>query len=62
MSELKPCRFCGGRAKFRYVMPLGFVYCTKCGAAIKPVCDWMEQGDCREEAFNNWNGGMEEQT
>lgn len=55
MSELKLCPFCGGNAKYRYSMPYNAVYCTKCGAWGKTVCDSYEQTDGKKEAVDAWN-------
>lgn len=55
MTELKPCPFCGGKAKFVYHMPYNAVRCTKCKTYGKTVVDMYEQQDGRAEAIEAWN-------
>lgn len=49
MDKLKPCPFCGGKAKVQRYPHNYSVYCTKCGARtilFKPT---------EKEAFEAWN-------
>ncbi len=32
-KTLLPCPFCGGKARWRYRKPIGWVMCKKCGAS-----------------------------
>ncbi len=58
MAELKPCPFCGGKAKYTYAMPYNVVGCKKCGAWSKTVVDSYEQQDGKAEAIEAWNKRM----
>ena len=60
MAELKPCPFCGGRAKFAYIMPYNGVTCTKCKAWGKTIIDSYEQQDGKAEAIKAWNRRAED--
>lgn len=53
--KLKPCPFCGGKAKFVYEMPQGTMVCQKCGARVAIFSDAYEQGDCKDKAIEAWN-------
>lgn len=53
--ELKPCPFCGGKAKWRYSKPCGWIQCKKCGATSVPVADSYEEADGKEVAIAAWN-------
>ena len=53
--ELKPCPFCGGKAKYIYQMPLNAVQCQKCKVFGKTICDLFEQQDGKAEAIKLWN-------
>lgn len=55
MAELKPCPFCGGKAKYIYSMPYNAVKCTKCNAWGKTISDSYEQQDGRAKAIKAWN-------
>ena len=55
MTELKPCPFCGGEAKYAYEMPFSYIYCTECDSTGKLVIDTYEQEDGRLEAEMAWN-------
>ena len=55
MDELKPCPFCGGKAKWRYSKPCGWIQCKKCGATSVPVADSYEEADGKEVAIAAWN-------
>ena len=34
MTNLKPCPFCGGKARLAYWAPVSCVVCRKCGATM----------------------------
>ena len=53
--ELKPCPFCGGKARLIYVSQMSAVKCQKCGTLGKVVADYYEQGDGKAEAIKFWN-------
>lgn len=53
-KTLKPCPFCGGKAKWMYVPPVGVIMCTECGASSKAIVDGQEQGDGKREAVKLW--------
>lgn len=55
MAELKPCPFCGGKAKYVYQMPYNAVKCTKCKVFGKTIVDSYEQQDGKAEAIEAWN-------
>ncbi len=55
MAELKPCPFCGGKAKYIYRMPYNAVICTKCKVSGKTIVDSYEQQDGIAEAIKTWN-------
>jgi Lar family restriction alleviation protein len=55
MSVLKPCPFCGGKARWRYRKPIGWVMCKKCGASSATLSDNYEEADCQQEAIAAWN-------
>lgn len=55
MDELKPCPFCGGKAKFIYAMPYNAVRCVKCKVFGTTVVDRYEQQDGKERAIQLWN-------
>lgn len=55
MIELKPCPFCGGKAKLIYIGFMSVVKCQKCGAFGEVVPDYYEQGDGKTEAIEAWN-------
>ena len=53
MTELKPCPFCGGKARYFmdtlvYGPPQHIAYCTKCGGRTHGL-------DSKEEAIESWN-------
>ena len=52
MSELKPCPFCGGKARLDIDLEWYYVYCTKCQAQV--------EGDWRAEAIKMWNRRVED--
>ena len=54
-TELKPCPFCGGKAKYVYAMPYNAVKCKKCGAWGNTIIDSYEQQDGKAEAIKVWN-------
>ena len=58
--ELKPCPFCGGKAKYICSMPYNAVKCTKCGTLGKTVVDSYEQQDGKAEAIEAWNRRAED--
>lgn len=53
--ELKPCPFCGSKAKYTYSMPYNAVQCTKCKVFGKTIIDSYEQQDGKAEAIEAWN-------
>ena len=55
MAELKPCPFCGGKAKYVYAMPYNAVKCRKCNTWGKTVLDIYEQQDGKQAAIEAWN-------
>lgn len=55
MTTLKPCPFCGGKARWRYRKPIGWVMCKKCGASSAALSDNYEEADCQQEAIAAWN-------
>lgn len=55
MEKLKPCPFCGGKAKYIYQMPYNAVQCTKCKVFEKTIFDRYEQQDGKEAAIKAWN-------
>mgnify|MGYP003303110148 CR=1 FL=1 len=57
MSELKPCPFCGGEAKWYYhgTTEGGFVLCTKCEASTNIFDEQHNEEDCKAVAFEAWN-------
>ena len=60
MNELKPCPFCGGKAKYIYQMPYNAVKCTKCKLFGKTIVDSYEQQDGKTEAVEAWNRRAED--
>lgn len=57
MSELKPCPFCGGKAKRHTFMKTTYFACTDCGAE-PPIA----RGDSEDDAIKAWNDRPTEQT
>ena len=53
--ELKPCPFCGGKAKYIYRLPYSAVVCQKCKVATRLFVDYYEQQDGKAEAIEAWN-------
>ena len=61
--ELRPCPFCGGKAKLStFVTTSGaqhrcaaYCECEKCGAEIKSCVDTGGDGKFLFEAINDWN-------
>lgn len=53
--ELKPCPFCGGKARLIYVSQMSAVKCQKCKVLGKVFPDYYEQGDGKENAIKAWN-------
>ena len=48
--KLKPCPFCGGKAKRGLFMGLSTVVCTNCPACVLPV-----PGEKYEDRVRDWN-------
>lgn len=55
MAKLKPCPFCGGKARLVYSMPYNAVQCTKCKTWGNTIVDSYEQADGKSEAIEAWN-------
>ena len=55
MAELKPCPFCGGKARWVYRKPFGVVACKECGARPYLHCDEYEEMDSKNRAIEAWN-------
>lgn len=55
LDKLKPCPFCGGKAKYIYRMPYNAVQCTKCRVVGKMIVDSYEQQDGKQEVIKAWN-------
>lgn len=55
MPELKPCPFCGGKARLIYVYQMSVVKCPKCKTLGKAFPDYYEQGDGKGKAIEFWN-------
>lgn len=55
MDNLKPCPFCGGKAKYKYQMPYNAVQCTKYKVFGATVVDSYEHRDGKEKAIEAWN-------
>ena len=55
MTELKPCPFCGGKAKRFYSLSSSWIGCTKCVAYGPPFGDITEPQDGMERAITAWN-------
>jgi len=55
MNKLLPCPFCGGKARWMYLKPIGWVMCKKCGASSAALSDNYEEADCQQEAIAAWN-------
>lgn len=53
--ELKPCPFCGGKARLIYVYQMSVVKCPKCKTLGKAFPDYYEQGDGKGDAIKFWN-------
>lgn len=56
-TELKPCPFCGGKAKTAYAINdynRWGVYCKECGCTVD-VEDWKGVEDTEENAIAAWN-------
>jgi hypothetical protein len=54
-KTLLPCPFCGGKARWMYLKPIGRVMCKKCGASSAALSDNYEEADCQQEAIAAWN-------
>ena len=52
MSDLKPCPFCGGKAKLEDMGYPHHVYCTGCGARVQGK-GFAEEGE--KDAIETWN-------
>ena len=58
MSELKPCPFCGGKA-YLFADNGIRVFCAKCGASSKVLCDMRTEvgvaGNATKSVIEAWN-------
>lgn len=59
-AELKPCPFCGGKARLVYAQPYNAVQCTKCKVFGKTIVDAYEQRDGQIDAIEAWNRRAED--
>lgn len=50
IPELKPCPFCGGKAKFNFFLGKPCVTCTNCMGGVFPAL-----GNTKEIAAKDWN-------
>lgn len=51
--RLKPCPFCGGKAKIEWIPPIAeyIVECQQCGIGSNPNVSYKD----KEELINLWN-------
>ena len=61
-EKMLPCPFCGGEARLRYLKPLGWVQCKKCGATSAAVSDYYEETDGKGQAIAAWNRRTEQES
>lgn len=56
-NKLKPCPFCGGKAKIRYETELSgfFVECLKCLASSAISLEVGKGEDAKLHAIESWN-------
>ena len=58
MPELKPCPFCGGKA-YLFADNGIRVFCAKCGASNKVLCDMRTEigvaGNATKSVIEAWN-------
>lgn len=66
-QELKPCPFCGGKAKIQTIrtntIPTHakhYCYCKKCFAAGQAFSDYENDGSSVFKAISAWNRRVEE--
>lgn len=50
MQELKPCPFCGGKAKYNLFCGNVCITCTECMGGVFPT-----RGNTKEQAAEDWN-------
>lgn len=62
MTELKPCPFCGGKAKMHTGVTLSvpkrslaYCYCMRCQATSAHYEDRKQDGTFLKEAIDAWN-------
>lgn len=55
MDNLKPCPFCGGKARYIYREPFNLVRCERCKALGGLAVDLYEHQDGKKESIESWN-------
>jgi len=57
--KIKPCVYCGGKARMKANPPWWFIECKKCGRMYGAM-DEEERGDCRNTLVSEWNTPLPE--
>lgn len=60
--KLKPCPFCGGKAYYKYIIPINKVVCKNCGATPYVFSDEYEVMDSKYRAIEAWNRRADDDT